>query len=217
MKTIIQSDFDGTITPEDVSFMILDTFGSKDWRQGLEDYKNGKITVADFNTQAFSTVKADEQTLVNFVRQHSQVRPGFKELLDFCRRHDIGFVIVSNGLDFYIKTVLDTIGVNGIDIHAATTRFTPEGIDARYLGPDGTRLNDKFKDAYLRYFLEKGYRVIYAGNGPSDLSPARDCCHIFATDNLLDSCQDMNLVHTPFEDLNEVVRGLEHFLGHTAS
>ena len=62
VKTLIQCDFDGTITRKDASFLILDTFGSKNWGRWFQEYREGKISVGRFNTMAFATVKADEQT-----------------------------------------------------------------------------------------------------------------------------------------------------------
>jgi len=45
---IIQCDFDGTITEEDVSFMLLDTFAQGDWRKWFQQYRENKISVGDF-------------------------------------------------------------------------------------------------------------------------------------------------------------------------
>ena len=64
MKTLFQCDFDGTITREDVSFLILDAFGDKGWRQLFQEYTEGKISVGRFNTLACATVKADKETLL---------------------------------------------------------------------------------------------------------------------------------------------------------
>jgi 2-hydroxy-3-keto-5-methylthiopentenyl-1-phosphate phosphatase len=100
VKTLFQCDFDGTLTPKDVSFMILDAFGNRGWRQLLAQYKEGKITVAQFNSRAVSTIKADEPTLISFVRDRAKLRPGFKDLLSYCHRQGFRFVIVSNGLRF---------------------------------------------------------------------------------------------------------------------
>ncbi|MBI2979758.1 MAG: hypothetical protein HYY41_02890 [Chloroflexi bacterium] len=60
-KTLVQCDFDGTITEEDVSFMLLDAFADGDWRRRLKEYEAGRISVGRFNTEAFSMVKAPEQ------------------------------------------------------------------------------------------------------------------------------------------------------------
>jgi 2-hydroxy-3-keto-5-methylthiopentenyl-1-phosphate phosphatase len=209
VKTLFQCDFDGTITPEDVSFMILDAFGSQDWRKLLAQYKEGKITVAQFNSRAVSTITADEETLLSFVRDKARLRPGFQDLLSYCHRQGFRFVIVSNGLDFYIKKVLSDVGANDVEVFAAETSFDSGSVQARYLGPRGEPLDDRFKEAYLSSFREGGYRVIYAGNGFSDIAPARKADHVFATSELLTACQEMNIACTPFNDLNDVVRGLE--------
>ncbi len=209
MKTLVQCDFDGTITQEDVSFLILDAFASRDWRQLLTQYREGKISVGYFNMKAFAMVKADKQTLLQFVKSKAKIRAGFHELLAYCHRKGFEFVIVSNGLDFYIETILRDIGMDNIEVFAAQTQFSPSGIDVRYIGPDGNQLEDNFKEAYVRLFLGRGYRLIYAGNGISDLSPARQAHHIFATGELLTYCKEMNLNCTPFIDLNDIIRGLE--------
>jgi len=209
VKTLFQCDFDGTLTQEDVSFLILDAFATGDWRQLLTQYREGKISVGYFNMKAFAMVKADKQTLLQFVKSRAKMRAGFHELLAYCHRKGFEFVIVSNGLDFYIETILRDIGMDNIQVFAAQTQFSPSGIDVRYIGPDGNQLEDNFKDAYVRLFLERGYRLIYAGNGISDLSPARQAHHIFATSELLTYCKEMNLNCTPFIDLNDIIRGLE--------
>ena len=209
MKTLVQCDFDGTLTQEDVSFLILDAFGSRDWRQLLTQYREGKISVGRFNMKAFAMVKADKQTLLEFVKSKAKLRDGFRELLAYCHRKGFEFVIVSNGLDFYIETILRDIGMDNIEVFAAQTQFSPDGIDVRYIGPDGNQLEDNFKEAYVSLFLGRGYRLIYAGNGISDVSPARQAHHIFATGELLTYCKEMNLNCTPFIDLNDIIRGLE--------
>ena len=209
MKTLVQCDFDGTITQEDVSFMILDAFGSGDWRQLLTQYRQDKISVGYFNTKAFTMVKADKPTLLKFVKSKAKIRAGFHELLDYCYRKGFKFVIVSNGLDFYIKAILRDIGVDNIEVFAAQTRFSPSGIDVRYVGPQGNQLMDNFKESYVSLFRDRGYRVIYAGNGISDVSPSRQAHHIFATGELLVCCKELNLNCTPFIDLYDVIRGLE--------
>ncbi len=208
-KDLIQCDFDGTITEEDVSFLLLDAFANSDWRRLLAEHKEGKISVGCFNTRAFIMIKQNKQTLDRFVREKARLRAGFHKLLAYCQQKGSRFVIVSNGLGFYIKTILETIGVNNIEVYAAQARFGSDGIKTQYIGPEGVKLQDGFKEAYIRHFLRSGYRVIYVGDGASDISSARLAHHIFATGPLLAHCQKMNLNCTPFADLNDVVRGLE--------
>ena len=209
MKTLVQCDFDGTITEEDMGYLLLDSFASEDWRQLLTEYREGRMSVGYFNTKSFATVKADRQTLLKFVKSKVRIRAGFHELLAYCRRKGFRFVIVSNGLVFYIEATLRDIGVDNIEVLAAQANFTPTGIEAKYIGPEGNQIQDGFKEAYIRLFLGRGYRIVYVGNGISDASPAKQAHHIFATGALLTHCKETNLNCTPFADLNDVVSGLE--------
>jgi 2-hydroxy-3-keto-5-methylthiopentenyl-1-phosphate phosphatase len=206
---IIQSDFDGTITEEDVSFVLLDTFAQGDWRQLLQQYRQDKISVGDFNTRAFAMVKAGSEDLLRVVRDSVKLREGLHNLVDYCQERGFRFLIVSNGLDFYIKSILEDIGLSNIEIHAARTKFNPDGLEVQYIGPDGTQLKRGFKEAYTKLFLKQGYQVICLGNGPSDIFPASLAKHVFARDGLLERCKEKKLDCTPFDDLNDVVRGLE--------
>ena len=208
-QTLVQCDFDGTITHEDVSFLLLDAFADGDWRKMQPEYDAGKISVAKFSTRAFSMIKADKQTLLDFIVDKVKIRAGLFELLSYCKERGFQFVVVSNGMDFYVESILGELGINNIEVFAARTEFNPEGIRVKYIGPDGNQLQDGFKESYTRLFIGRGYRVIYVGNGASDIYPARQAHHTFATGTLIKTCEQEKVDCIPFMDLNEVVRGLE--------
>ena len=65
---IIQCDFDGTITEEDVSFALLDAFAQGNWREWFEKYREHKIPVGEFNTRAFAMVRATRAELLKAAR-----------------------------------------------------------------------------------------------------------------------------------------------------
>lgn len=209
VKILVQCDFDGTIAVEDVSFLLLDAFADSSWRQLLTDYRDGKISVGDFNAMAFAMIKPDKQALLDFLDGRMEIRPGFGELLTYCKRMGFQFVVVSNGLDFYIEKILKDNGVDNLEVLAARTRFDSKGIEVNYIGPDGAEVRDDFKGVHIRRFLSMGYQVIYVGNGLSDLKPAGQAHHIFATGDLVDLCRRANLNYTPFADLHDVVKGME--------
>jgi len=209
MKTLVQCDFDGTVTEEDTSFFLLDAFAQGDWRRLLREYKEHKISVGEFNTKAFAMVKADRPTLLGALQDRVKVRAGFHELVNYCRRKGFRLVIVSNGMDFYIEATLKDLGLKNIEVHAAQASFQPEGMKVQYMGPDGKRLEDGVKEAYTKLFLKLGYRVIYVGNGDSDFAPAKYAHHVFATGELLAYCRENNLKHNPFENFIDVVRDID--------
>lgn len=206
---IIQSDFDGTLTEEDVSFALLDVFAQGDWRKLYQQYREKKMTVGDFNAKAFAMVKASREDLLRVAREDVKLREGLRNLVNYCQDRGFRFLVVSNGLDFYIKEILEDVGLGNIEVYAAQTKFTPDGLEVQYIGPEGTALKKGFKEAYTKLFIKQGYQVVCLGNGPSDIFPAALAQHVFARDGLLDACKEKKLKCKPFDDLNDVVRGLE--------
>ena len=211
MRIAVQCDFDGTITEEDVSFLLLDTYVGSKWRELWQEYMAGRIPVGTFNKKVFAMVKADRQTMTDLVLHSDRVRirPGFNELLDCCSRKGFEFSIVSNGLTFYIEAILENLGINGIEVFAAQNQFSPEGMSVEYIGPDGSSMEDGFKEAYTELLTKRGYSVVYMGNGVSDIYPARQAIKVFGTGDLLQRCREEKLECTPFNDFYDVIRGLE--------
>ena len=102
------------------------------------------------------------------------------------------------------------MGVKNIEIFASQTEFSPDGLKVKYIGPDGRQMQDNFKKSYVELFLSRGYRVVYIGDGYSDIIPASLTDYVFARDDLLAHCQEKSLAKcTPFNDLNDVVKGLK--------
>ena len=203
-QILIQCDFDGTVTEDDISFKLLDAFARGDWRAINKQYSDGKITVGEFNERAFGLVRAGKKTMLDYLKDKIKVRPGFQKLVELCQRKGIRIVIVSNGLDFYIKKVLNDMGLSNLEYHAAETRFHANKLKVRYLGPDGSVVDSGYKEKYVAQFLNEGYQVIYIGNGTSDLSPARGAHQIFATESLLKSCQSNGVTCIPFTSFVEI-------------
>jgi 2-hydroxy-3-keto-5-methylthiopentenyl-1-phosphate phosphatase len=200
---LVQCDFDGTVTIGDVSFLILDEFTGSAWRKEFDAYMASMITVNQFNTGAFARVKASREELDRFVRKNTVVRPGLEDLLSTCRELGFRFVIVSNGMKFYIETILKMLALD-VEFVAGEALFTPDGVRAWYPGPDGRPVEDGFKEAWTRYFLQQGYSIVYVGNGSSDFPPASLCQHILGVDNLLAKCRQENVACQEFTDLHRV-------------
>ena len=140
---------------------------------------------------------------------HVKIRPGFKELIDYCKKRGFKVVIVSNGLMFYIEALLKTLCIKDVEIHAADNTFFNGGMDVKYIGPDGKEVDSGFKEVYIKDLRQHGYNVIYIGNGTSDIYPARLAQHVFACEDLLKACKQEDLKHYPFKDFFEVIKVLE--------
>ena len=203
-KILIQCDFDGTVTVDDISFMLLDAFATGDWRKLDDEYTAGKITVGEFNDRAFAMLRAGKKEMLDYLKGKVVVRAGFKEFVKLCQEKGIRLVIISNGWDFYVKQILGDIGINGVEYHSAETYFEGGKLQVRYIGPEGQVVDTEFKEKYVRKFNNEGYDVVYVGNGTSDLSPARGARKIFATDSLLENCRKAGINCVPFTSFDEI-------------
>ncbi len=201
---LVQCDFDGTVTTEDVSFMLLDAFAKGDWRVLDEEYGAGKITVGQFNEQAFALVRAGKREMLDYLKGKVVIRRGFKSFVQLCLKKGFRLVIVSNGLDFYIRQILTDIGLDNQEFHASETRFQANRLKVGYVGPDGKDVDAEFKDKYVNHFIKEGFEVVYIGNGTSDLSAAKRAQHVFATESLLKHCRRTGLTCVPFTSFHEI-------------
>ena len=205
----MQCDFDGTVTIEDASFTILDAYVPDKWRPLFEEYQQGKMTVGEFNSTVFAMVRADKEILLQLVREKVSVREGFAEFITYCRLKNYRFAIVSNGLDFYIKDILERTGFNEAEVHASNTVFSENGLIVRHKGPDGNYLDEDVKAAFTDYYLNRGYKVVYLGDGRSDVLPASKSHFVFATGSLIEYCNSEKLSCTQFTDFNHVIKVME--------
>ncbi|MFR6464425.1 MAG: hypothetical protein ACLUQJ_02795, partial [Alphaproteobacteria bacterium] len=62
------------------------------------------------------------------------------------------------------------------------------------------------KAAVVKNLKERGFRVVFAGDGPPDILPAREADVVFAKKRLLDLCRRENIKTEPFADFRDVCR-----------
>jgi 2-hydroxy-3-keto-5-methylthiopentenyl-1-phosphate phosphatase len=208
-KILIQCDFDGTVTEKDVSNLLLDAYAEDGWKKLLKDYQDGKITVEMFNIQAFAMVSASKERLIEAVRAGASFRPGFQQFVRYCIQRRIKMAIVSNGLDFYICSMLRDASLEGISIYSAQAYFRHDGIKVIYLGPDRKPLRSGFKEKFAMSFVEQGYWLTYLGNGKSDISPCKHAHMVFATGDLIGLLRREKVAFIPFRDFNHILKVLE--------
>jgi 2-hydroxy-3-keto-5-methylthiopentenyl-1-phosphate phosphatase len=213
VKTLLQCDFDATLTIGDVSYVILDHFVDGDWRPILHDFIAGKITVEQCMTGVFALAKATPKEVDDFVATTDKIvmRPGIEDLDTYCRSHGIDLAVISNGMEYYIHRILARVGWKDVDIYAASSDITREGIRLHFIDPEGNPTMDGFKKGWASWLRRRGGydRVYYAGDGPADIAPSKDADHVFATGRLLAFCEKEGLDCTPFEDLHTIIDWLE--------
>jgi len=203
----VLSDFDGTITETDTTATVFNKFINGDWRIFNEQLDRNEITLEQCMREQFSMIKAPKQAILNESELDAAFRPGFEELVHFCRDNQVPFEIVSAGLDFVIGHLLEVRGLDGmIKVRAARTRFTRDGIEM-----DSIEFHDRnsidFKEDLLNYYKNKGYFVLFIGDGMSDKGAARSADYVFVIkgSRLVEFCKKEGINHQEISDFQEVI------------
>lgn len=170
----VVSDFDGTIINIDAVEYLLAQFANGDWQRYDALYERGKIPLEECLRRQYRMIKEPRRKLLDAIDNVASFREGFDELLALCRERGIPFTIVSAGLDFVIRHLLESKNLqNQITFLAPKSKPTPRGIVLDFSElPHGGSLN--FKGELVQSIKAKGERVAYIGDGFSDFDAVKE-------------------------------------------
>ena len=213
-STLIQLDFDNTLTIGNVSELIHDQFGPENWDEVYAKYLNDLITVEESNIFSFKNLKTSKSDLDKFVRSNVKFREGVLDFFVYLNKAKLDYVIVSSGVDFYIYSALSSIGIdpNSIVIKSGKSDFNYNGISVKYLNPKNQFIVDDFKHSYTEFYRNIYSTIIYFGDSNTDISAASISDIVFATDELDKYLNNKKIDHYSFNDFNNVLNIFKHNL-----
>lgn len=119
-------DFDGTITPFDVTDAMLGEFAAPEWEEIEQEWLNGKITARQCMESQIAVINAPIDKLDAFL-DSVPLTTGFAEFSEFCRAHKLTLLVVSDGLDYSIKRILGRHGLGWIPVVSNRLLLLPGG------------------------------------------------------------------------------------------
>ncbi|MCH8205376.1 MAG: MtnX-like HAD-IB family phosphatase [Chloroflexi bacterium] len=206
---LVQCDFDDTITVGNVSDAVREEFYPGDWRSMEEEYVAGMYSVEESNIRQFGLIAADQDAIEEFVVGDVVVRYAFDEFVDYCHGVGIRLVVVSSGLDLYIRPVMRQLGLDDLEVFSGHAEVRPDGIMVEYTDASGTSITSGFKESYVRHFRSQGHTVVCIGDGLSDVVPALESDFVIARSTLGDRLTERGVSHFTFETFNDVGAHLE--------
>jgi len=206
---IVVSDFDGTITIDDLTNYIWDAYVPYDWRAVLTPLsREGVLSPLQMIARGYGDVAQPPETLLAEVLPRGRLRAGFGDFVAACRTRRWPFEVLSHGLSFYIRPLLPP--------EAALTAFEGrfEGGRWRVDLPPGLSVpaGRDFKAHVVALLRERhpDHATVYVGDGRLDFPAARTCDRIFAVggSTLAKMCAESGIEFTPFETFDEVAAAL---------
>ena len=200
------TDFDDTAAVQNVAELLLNRFGAPNWTDVRQEFRDGKLTLKEYQEITFREIQADRSAMQHYVKEHAILRPWFSELYQFCSSRDIPLAVVSQGLDFYITALLERDGYGDVPIYAVDTTFQDGRISYHYNHTyPGMESQGNSKAFVVEQFQERGYYVVYAGDGISDLEASQQADLVFAHRTLARFCGEEGIPYTLFEDYKSVL------------
>ncbi len=203
------TDFDGTVTEEDVAALLLREFAPNSWLDIEEDFLSRKISCREALKHQFQLLRGSREELIEFVDHNARIDPDFQPFLSLCQQKGIPVKIVSEGLDFYIEFLLEKYGID-VEFFTNKAHFEDGGIRISY--PNSSESCEDCgtcKLELLKDWKDRGMRIAYAGDGVSDICPAESCDLVFAKGTLLRHFQREGLKYKEFNGFKDVISEME--------
>ena len=203
---LVLVDFDGTITQNDVGADLFDTFSKKESQKIVSQWLKGEISSRECLTKECELIKLTKSELKKFALSQ-KIDGKFPDFVDLCKREKLKLVILSDGLDFYIKLILKKFGLEKLPFYSNILRF-----EGRKLKPEfpyfdqGCGNCENCKRYHLKNLKERKQKVVYIGDGLSDKCAVREADFVFAKNDLHTFCVKENIKHFPFRNFGDVIR-----------
>ena len=211
MQTLLFCDFDGTISRRDIGYSLFHHFSGGRNDALLPDWKAGRISSREVLTREAAMVSATKSEIMSFLEQF-EIDPGFSAFVAQCRKNRIEPVILSDGLDFYIKYVLQRNQLDGLQVVSNVGHFTADGLEIEFPRVNkACRRCGNCKGEILEEFRAQAsgeVRTVFIGDGYSDTCAARVADRLFAKKDLAVYCRDQNIAYTTFDTFHDVASRL---------
>jgi 2-hydroxy-3-keto-5-methylthiopentenyl-1-phosphate phosphatase len=206
---LVLVDFDGTITQNDVGALLFDTFSKRESQKIVSLWLKGEINSRECLKRLCELIKISRSELKKFALSQ-KIDEKFPDFVDLCKREKLKLVILSDGLDFYIKLILEKFGLEKLPFYSNILRF-----EGRKLKPEfpyfdrGCGNCGNCKKYHLKSLKGREQKVVYIGDGLSDKCAVREADFVFAKNDLRKFCVKEDVEHYPFRNFKDVI-GIFH-------
>lgn len=187
-------DFDGTVTRVDTADAIFEQFAAPEWREIEGLWEAGEIGSAECMRRQVELLDVSLDELHQAL-DSIEIDPTFAAFQTFCHAEGIDLIVVSDGVDYFIRRILQRIGLARLPIRA--NRFIQRG-PRRFSLAHPHRVQDCASGAgtcKCARAAEEGVfrKTVLIGDGRSDFCVAHEVDIVFAKKSLLRYTRENNL------------------------
>ena len=206
-------DFDGTVCLQDVGEQFFLKFAGEKAKQSIQCLLKGEITMQIWLTELCEAIPSIHQKeFLDFVDQYV-IDPHFIEFVRFCKEQDIPLMILSDGLDAYVKRVLSNARLNFVPFFANHAEFVGQKLTVSFPYTDAEcNLCGNCKRNHMLNASANEDVIVYIGDGYSDRCPVRYADLVFAKRQLVKHCQEQNITYFEFNNFDDVQVRMEEIV-----
>jgi 2-hydroxy-3-keto-5-methylthiopentenyl-1-phosphate phosphatase len=206
-KPVLFFDFDNTLTSGDVLDQVIERFSPNEaWRDWENAWEQGHLSARDCLRYQIENLRVPREMLLEYLLQ-VRVDPVFSGILDWARPRQVGVNIVSDSFQPLILHILRNNGIEGVPVFANGLEFSGERLIPTF--PFSDPACGRSANAKARHLAPyRSHRIVFAGDGRSDLDAALAADVIFAKSTLARELAAIRVAFRPFETLEPVLNYL---------
>jgi 2-hydroxy-3-keto-5-methylthiopentenyl-1-phosphate phosphatase len=202
-------DFDGTITRQDSTDLVLETLADPEWQVLQAEWVAGRLSGADCMAGQVALIGGSARDL-DAILDTVELDPGFLDFVAWCEARGLELRIVSDGVDYFISRILARHGLGRLT--AVANRLTGEagawGLQPRRNGPDCAAGSGVCKCAAAALDAPDDDTLVFVGDGRSDFCIAGRADVLFAKGQLAAHADGLKRPYLPFDTFDDVRRSL---------
>lgn len=208
-------DFDGTVTRQDSTDLVLEALAAPEWRILQDDWVAGRLSAEACMRGQVALIGGSDADL-DAVLDTVELDPGFEAFVDWSEAVGLPLSIVSDGVDYFVHRILARHGLQRLT--STANRLAGEAgarrLEQPWRHPDCANGSGVCKCAVALEGRQSGDTAIFVGDGRSDFCIAERADVVFARGALADRSSAQNQPFLPFDTFHDVRRSLQVLLGH---
>ncbi len=185
MPIAICCDFDGTITLMDTGKALLSNLTKEDWQAVDKFVINCQIGTREALTKQWGMIEHTTWKEIFTIVDTMKIDPSFYDFYNWVIEKNLKFIILSDGFQKYINRILESNKINteSFDILANDVDLVDNKLKLTFNTPECNHGCANCKYSHVLKLKEEGYKIIYIGDGLSDILPAAELADIIYARN----------------------------------
>ena len=201
---MVQCDFDGTISLRDVTDTLLERFGKPGWRELEERWENGEIGSRECMRGQIALLDMSLAELHAHLAT-IEIDPHFVGFVNEAQRQGLPVQVVSDGMDYVIRFILERHGLGNLPVMANRLVHTGDRswkLESPYASDNCTRASGTCKCERMAEQRKAYSHVLFVGDSTSDFCVSGKADFVLAKSRLIDYCEERGISHAPIADFS---------------